>query len=171
MACSPRYGRKSSSELPMRGNKDSYAKQGPDGPLFFLKDLNLVPIACQEAPMNRILLIVLLLSVASGLSAEEQVLKPTTDIFAGMALPAAQIAAEPAATPTPKKLTAEELAERERHQQAARAASSAASTLYTEQTVTTIPSAAISTLQLYSQDELITWIGQHKHLQRVVADQ
>ena len=121
--------------------------------------------------MNRILILALLLSVASGLSAEEQSLKPTTDIFAGMALPAAQITGESDAAPAPKKLTAEELAERERHQQAALAASSAVSTLYTEQTVTTVPSAAISTLQLYSQDELITWISQHKHLQRVVADQ
>jgi sodium-type polar flagellar protein MotX len=125
----------------------------------------------QEAPMNRKLLIILMLGAASGVWAEEQALKPTTDIFAGMNMPAAQITADETAAPAPKKLSPEQLAEIERHKQAALAASSAASTLYTEQTVTTIPAAAISTLQLYGQDELITWIGQHKHLQRVKDDQ
>lgn len=51
------------------------------------------------------------------------------------------------------------------------AASAAATTLYTRQTVTTVPSMALSTIQLYSQDELITWIAQHQHLKRVVADE
>lgn len=69
------------------------------------------------------------------------------------------------------KPTAEQLVDQARQERAAVAASAAATTLYTEQTVTTVPSTALSTIQLYYQDELITLIALHKHLQLVIDDE
>ena len=146
--------------------------KGHIGPLFFLKDPNLVPIACQEAPMNRICLLLLAGNLLAGGYVSAQDLEPSKNIFSGMDMPVPPISAETATgAVSAAPPTAEQRAEQARQARAAVAASAAATTLYTEQTVTTVPSVALSTIQLYSQDELITWIAQHQHLKRVVADE
>ena len=122
--------------------------------------------------MNRICLLLLACGVLVGGYASGQDLEPSKNIFSGLDMPAtAGVSESASAVASAAKPTAEQLAEQARQERAAVAASAAATTLYTEQTVTTVPSMALSTIQVYGQDELITLISLHKHLQLVIDDQ
>ena len=122
--------------------------------------------------MNRIFLLLLACSVLVGGYATGQDMEPSKNIFSGLEMPAPEVVSESSsAVVSAAKPTEEQLAEQARQERAAVAASAAATTLYTEQTVTTVPSMALSTIQLYGQDELITLIALHKHLQLVIDDE
>ena len=122
--------------------------------------------------MNRIFVLLLAYGVLAGGYATGQDLEPSKNIFSGLDMPApAALSESAAAVASAAKPTAEQLADQARQERAAVAASAAATTLYTEQTVTTVPSTALSTIQLYGQDELITLIALHKHLQLVIDDE
>ena len=122
--------------------------------------------------MNRIFVLLLACGVLVGGYASGQDLEPSKNIFSGLDMPAtAGVSESASAVASAAKPTAEQLAEQARQERAAVAASAAATTLYTEQTVTTVPSMALSTIQVYGQDELITLISLHKHLQLVIDDQ
>lgn len=122
--------------------------------------------------MNRITLLFVACGVLAGGYAIGQDLEPSKNIFSGLDMPAPVSMGQSAPEGTPAaKPTAEQLAEQARQERAALAASAAATTLYTEQTVTSVPSMALSTIQLYGQDELITQIALHKHLQLVLDDE
>ena len=113
--------------------------------------------------MNRIFVLLLAYGVLAGGYATGQDLEPSKNIFSGLDMPApAAVSESAAAVASAAKPTAEQLADQARQERAAVAASAAATTLYTEQTVTTVPSTALSTIQLYGQDELITLMAAHR---------
>lgn len=117
--------------------------------------------------MNRTLMFYILLGVSLTALAQDQILPPSADIFAGLEQPVGvtDMANDNAATSSKPAVDPVKQAER---QQAAKAASSAVSTL--AQLPPTV-SGAVVPLAVYTQEELIVMIDKGLHLQRVKREE